>query len=302
MRLCRAGIVGRAMRKLEISPYYPPRARWYSPVLRLADLFRHITWLDRVQLPDAMSWGRFFAALLIPGLAFRLRGERMIGNLILTVYMVLGAVFILWLGSSVTNVAFGLMMSLHATSILFLCRPWLAGMRLRWRLLLSIAMLLVLAGLIYSPLRRQVERRWLMPVRAHGRVVIVNTSVASHDVGRGDWVSYRIDGGRYEEAVLWSGLALQRVLGLPGDRVRFTPSACLINDVSWPHQDGMPSSGGYVVPENHWFIWPDPVITRRGHTTESTKDSVLLLLSDVDQRQFVGRPFKRWFWRTQGLE
>jgi len=290
------------MRKYELSPYYPPRALWYSPLFRISDAFRRIAWLDRIHLPDAMSWGTFLAALLIPGLAFWLRRERLISQAVVAVYVLLAAVFILWMGHSIANIAFGLMLSLHATSIMFLCGPWLAQVRFLFRLLTGVAVLLVLGGLIYAPIRSQVQNRWLMPLRVRQQVVIVQTFSRAITVGRGDWIAYRIEGDRLNGAIVQAGLGLRPVIALPGDQVVFSPEACWVNGVPTPRLEGMPDRGGLLVPENHWFIWPDRVITLRGHAAQAAADAALLHMSDVDQQQFVGKSFKRWFWRRQNLQ
>jgi len=290
------------MRKLEISSYYPPRARWYSPLLRFSDALRRITWLDRLHLPDSLSWGKFLLALLIPGYAFALRRERLIARAVMAAYAALSVVFMLWLGYAVANFAFGLMLSLHVTSILFLCNPWLARARLFFRLLLAVAMLVVVGGLVYRPIRQQMQDHWLMPLRVREQVVLVQTLSRASAVGRGDWIAYRQEGERYSGVLVQGGLALRPVLGMPGDEVRFATDACLINGSPTPRLPGMPDQGGFQVPENHWFIWPDHVMTQRGHAAPAAADAASLRMSNVDQNQFVGTPFKRWFWRRQILQ
>jgi hypothetical protein len=290
------------MRRYEFSPYYPPRARWYSPLFRISDTFRRITCLDRIHLPDAMSWGPFLAALLIPGLAFRLRRERLIAYAIMGAYLLLAAVFVIWLGYSVANIAFGLMLSLHATSILFLCNPWMARMRFIFRLLFGVAVLVVLGGLVYAPVRGQIQNHCLMPLRVRQEVVVIQTFCRANLVQRGDWIAYRVEGDRLEGAIVQAGLGLRPVTGLPGDEIAFSPDACLVNGAATPRLQGMPDHGGFVVPENHWFVWPEHDITLRGRAAQATADAALLSMSDVAQEQFVGRPFKRWFWRRQDLQ
>src|SRR5262245_42375038 len=110
-----------------VSPYYPPRARWYSrSVFRLCEAVKRVPGLDRLHLPDQIAPTTFLAGLLVPGVAFIARKERLIGRAILFGYLLLLLVFIVWLGYPVANLAFGLMLSAHVTSILFLVSPWLA--------------------------------------------------------------------------------------------------------------------------------------------------------------------------------
>ena len=59
--------------------------------------------------------------------------------------------------------------------------------------------------------------------------------------------------------------------------------------------------GGMFVPENHWFIWPNLAITGNLNVGEASISSVMLQMASVPETQFVGKPFKRWFWREQIL-
>src|SRR6516162_4937133 len=39
------------------SPYYPPRARWYSPAFYLLGAARRNVGLERIHLPPSVTWG-----------------------------------------------------------------------------------------------------------------------------------------------------------------------------------------------------------------------------------------------------
>jgi len=288
------------MRKLEILPFYPPRARWYGRWRQIGDGFRRVSQMDWICLPENISLWQFLAALLIPGLAFWLRRQRRIGQAIMAAWALLLAVFILWLGYTVANFAFSLMLSLHATSILFLISPWLRGARLFFRLLAGVATLFLLGALLYVPLRNQLQNRWLLPMRVQGQVVVVQT-FSLPSVRRGDWVAYRIDEDSIPGLRLPDSLGLRPVIGLPGDRIRFTPTACVVNGFALPRQPRMPDSGELIVEENHWFIWPELAIIQRGAIADSAIDAVFLRTSNVEQSQYVGKPLRRWFWRKQHL-
>jgi hypothetical protein len=287
------------MRKLELSPYDPPRAHWYGPLFRVADALRRIAWLDRIHLPSGISLVAFAAALFVPGLAFWLRRERLIAWVVIAAYGLLALVFVAWLGHVLANIAFGLMLALHATSIMFLLGPWLVAARFLFRLLTGIIVLVVVGGLLYAPLRSRTEERWLMPLRVDGRVIIVQAFSPALTVKRGDWVAYRIDRDGAQGLQVRAGFGLRPVLAMPGDRVRFTPTTYEINGATRPRLEHMPVRGEYVVPENCWFIWPDLAIKLQGNASITTAEAALLELAWVEQSQFVGKPFQRWFWRRQ---
>ena len=80
--------------------------------------------------PTRRAWRRFWQnRLALISLAFIVRKERLIGQAVLAGYGLLAIIFIVWLGYPVANVAFGLMLSAHVTSITFLLNPWLAEAR-----------------------------------------------------------------------------------------------------------------------------------------------------------------------------
>jgi hypothetical protein len=290
------------MRKLELSPYYPPRARWYGPLFRIFDTVRRLTWLDRIHLPDRTSFAKFVAGLLVPGAAFWVRRERVIGAAVFGGYVLMALVFVLWLGHALGNIAFGLMLSLHVSSILFLCNPWLAPARLGFRLLFSVCVLVAVGGLLYAPARARVQERWLIPLSVQGQVVVVQTFTSPKRVQRGDWIAYTIQATSEAGVAVQEGYGLRPVLAVAGDRVRFTASACEVNGVAFPRQAHMPSRGELVVPEKHWFLWPNLAINLHGNISEATADAALLRLALVDEEQFVGKPFQRWLWRHQSMQ
>ena len=62
---------------------------------------------------------------------------------------------------------------------------------------------------------------------------------------------------------------------------------------------GLKLTGEVIVPEKNWFIWPEFAISNRGNTAEAAISTAMLRLATVSDTQFVGKPFKRWFWRRQ---
>ena len=291
-----------------VSPYYPPRARWYSPLLNVGQMLQRRMGLDRLHLPEGIPVPAFIASLLVPGLAFIVRKERLIGQAILTGYGLLAIVFIVWLGYPVANVAFGLMLSAHVTSIVFLLNPWLAEARFVFRIATGLILLLVVGGGLYAPLRNELQTKYLMPLRIRGNVVVVQSFSSPRTIHRGDWIAYSLDsqsvgdahqeGGAIRAA---AGFGLGPVLAGAGDRIRFTPQTFEINGVAQKSLPHMPVAGEFVVAEKHWFLWPDIVISGHGNTAATTIASAMLQLATVAEKHYIGKPFKRWFGRRQIL-
>ena len=281
------------------SSYYPPRARWYSPLLAVAGgLKRHLA-LDRLRLPSGVPFFRAVASLLVPGLGFYLRGPRLWGQAAMGFAALMALAFMVWLGYPVGNIAFGLLLSTHVSSLIYVFEPWMAGVRLRVRLGFSASVLCLLWAGVYLPVRNLIQEEWLMPLQVKGRVVIVQRLAHPGPVPRGAWIAYTTDGSGGAGVYVLNGFGLGPVLALPGDRVRFTRSALEVNGVPQPLQDYMPQMGEWVVPEKYWFVWPDVAITGHGAMPADVVSATLVQMGRLSEERFVGRPFKRWFGRRQ---
>jgi hypothetical protein len=232
-------------------------------------------------------------------MAFYLRGERLLGLAIFLGCALLGDIFIIWLGYPIANVAFGLLLSAHATSVLFLLNPWLAGARFLFRIVLGLAVLLLVGGCIYGPLRSQLQAHYLMPIRINEQVVVVRRSSSPNSVKHGDWVAYSIRGGGGDGIYAVRGWGLGPVLATAGDQIRFTTNGFAVNGVVQALRPHMPTTGGLMVPKNCWFIWPDLAIRGNGNAAAIT--STMLGLATVPESAFFGKAFNRWFWRRQIL-
>jgi len=57
------------------SPYYPPRAGWYSPLFTFGAAVRRRLALDRIQLPQRMTAIGLVASFLVPGMGFIFAGH-----------------------------------------------------------------------------------------------------------------------------------------------------------------------------------------------------------------------------------
>ncbi len=240
--------------------------------------------------------------VLVPGLACLRAGRRKLGWGIFLGY-VLGVLFcVAGLGYAWGSLGLGLAVSLHALSLTSLQQNWFGNTRLGVRFGLALCTLLAVWAVFYRPLLGYAERHWLVPLRTEGQVIVVRRGVASGELKRGDWVAYRIraqtEGSGEESINLRAGFGLEPVLGLPGDRLRFSSNCVWVNESSFARAAHMPSDGELVVPEKRWFIWPN-VEVNRGGVPEANLSEVLLRTALVSDEQLVGRPYRHWFGRRQ---
>jgi len=288
------------------SPFYPPRAKWYARIFYLGLATRHKLALDRIRLPHDITFFGLIAGLLVPGLAVYLRGPRLWGKTAMAACAVLFAMFILWFGYPPGNYAFGMMVSLHVSGFAYYCSPFLREKGFLFRISFTVLLLVAIGLLIYVPLRGMIQHRFLVPLRVDNQVVIVQQFSSVNKVNCGDVVAYTLSGYYFSNhgnqgVSMRSGMGLGTVLAMAGDRVEFSKAGVSVNGRLQPAQPHMPVDGSLVVPENHWFTWPDLAITGNWNVPEANISSAMLELANVSETQYAGKPLKRWFWRKQTL-
>jgi hypothetical protein len=282
------------------SPYYPPRARWYGRIFTISDSTRRRLALDRIRLPPQVRSREFLVSLLIPGYAFWARAPRHWATAALVSSAVLLLTFFIALGYPIGNIAFGLLLSLHSTGIVYLLEPTLAGVRLRFRILVSCAAMAALYIFLYMPARNFVQDHWLLPLRIHDRVIVVQRLTSAHRIHRGDWIAYSLAEHTGDHIITMGGYGFSEVLAAAGDHVLFTETACEINGVPRPLLPHMPTSGEIVLSEKTWFIWPDfDIGGGHGYVGGAAISATMLKMATVEEQQIVGKPFQRWFGRSQ---
>jgi hypothetical protein len=288
------------------SPYYPPRARWYSWFFYLWFPFRRVLHLEKIHLPRGYSFSQFVLSLVLPGYACIANGRHVLGRAFMGVYFFSALVFAVALGYQLGNVGYGLMISAHASSLIFLESHWLRNSSFQLRFGLAVVTLLALWLGVYSPVVDFAQRHWLMPLQVKGEVVIVRRALSPGHIQRGDRVMYRLPESETGEAhqaggAVWvrGGYGFGPVLALAGDRVEFSTNSYSVNGVSQPLLPYMPTTGDVTVAEKQWFVWPEFDINGHGNVNGANITAVMLQLATVSENQFVGRPFKHWFGRRQ---
>jgi hypothetical protein len=98
------------------------------------------------------------------------------------------------------------------------------------------------------------------------------------------------------------GLGFGQVQAVAGDRLAFAPRSWRVNDQVFPRRTYMPVQETWVVPEKHWFIWPDSSIGISEDQQQNEAVSRLMReTAMVSEQQYAGKPLQHWFWRRQTL-
>jgi signal peptidase I len=168
--------------------------------------------------------------------------------------------------------------------------------------LFTFLLLVALLLLWYRPVENFTQRHLFAPVVTGGRVVIVQPGASLRGLQRGDWVAYSLAERSIEDAVIFhGGVGLGPVLAKAGDHIVFSPGGFTVNETPHAALPHMPAAGEWIVPEKHWFIWPNLGISGHGNVGESNINRTFMALADVAPSQYWGRPFRHWFWRKQTL-
>lgn len=303
---------------LETSTYYPPRAgRGRLPsglgnwTARASNRFGR--WGRR--LPEfrtpLMGAGDWLWSFLVPGYAYAAVGRRKIGLWMAGAWVIAAGVLLLFRGHPViTAWALGTLASTHTSGLAFaLLRvreldPEAPPVTLAIRVGVPLVLWIIAAAAVYWPLDAFLSNHVARGVEVEGRSIVVNPRASAETVARGQAVLYRFEPRGYVQAqgnaAFGGGLGLGEVIGLPGDTVEFSKSGYRVRDRLRLHLPHMPVSGEVTVFPEHWWVWPRLRVIRNllspGEVTDAFLDQAM-----VSRAQYVGRPYRRWFFWRQDL-
>ena len=283
--------------RLSVSPYSPPRAG------RSAGLWR--AWFGYCRV--SRRFGRLFVApvekvaagcMILPVLCVPLLGVCRAGQPLLRrlgpPLFALAAVFALaCVGQTGAGIALGLMAAIHAMGVadyLDEHDPVESGARRTLRRG-GLALFSAILALQLGPL----ATRWLViPIGSTQGVLLFSPLARRPPFARDSAVAFQLPDYRAAGVRIDQCVGLGRVIACPGDQVRFSPGVVTVNGVPRPALPLMPQSGAMHLPAGQTLVWPVDLQTswRGFRGILNPRDFVVL------DSALVGRPYKRWFWRT----
>ena len=292
----------------EVSPFYPPRARWWSRIFSPWFRFQRALHLEKIHCPSGYSAGETFLSLFVPGLSFIVSNRRMLGFGILGVYCVCVPVYFFRLGYAEGSFAYGLLLAAHATSVFYLISNWLGEMELLNKLGVAFGSLLAVWLLLYLPAVTWFQHHIALPLQVRGQVVVMEPHLGPAEVKRGDRIMFQLDQAQLGQAhggggavMVLAGVGWGPVLALPGDRILFSTYMFSVNGVGQTNLAHMPDSGELLMPTNRWFVWPEFAINSHGNVSEVNISGLIMQLSSVTATQMTGRPYPSWIGRKQKI-
>jgi len=283
------------------SPYYPPRAGFWSPWRMVWSGFSSRishSFTQRLGIVVGLAPWSLALSIVLPGFGFAAIGWRRVGLAAIAVCAAALLVFILGFGLPCATTAVAVTLALHSASL----GAVLARLVPHWRAAAAPMACVFLLLAIYLPLQAEIGK-FLLPVQAPSGVVIVHLG---HPVrlDRGEVVAYRISSRAPSEAeahlYVHDGIGLERLLAQPGDAVEFTPAACLVNGSPIPRREHMPAGGSLILGPDQWLAWTSFAVRSHGMKEEDIA-AAFLAHSLVSRRDILGIPLRNWFWRRAVL-
>lgn len=279
--------------------YYPPRAgvlRSVRPVWWGVRRWMHMTYGGAYVCALPQTEWRHLWCLLVPGFSYVDAGWPRVGKALLGLWTVACAVFLIWIGTSMANAGFAAMLSIHVTSVMHLIGRTSPGMGVLRRLAVSLTVLFLVGQCLYG-----ITFRWaVLPLDYRGTIYVVHRMPNWMIVKKGDVVAYktRITFGNVR---IQQGYVMGPILAGPGDIVAFTENALLVNEEPLPRQEWMPRAGTFKMPRKTWLIWPELRTVTRVNVPQEQVAEAVRWAAMVQREEIIGKPFRRWFWRQQGI-
>jgi hypothetical protein len=304
--------------------FLPPRARGVTAVRRVRWRFRSLLsrvaaqWSAmaaraRAALHPDVNWSVLFWSIL-PGLGHVRRGRTRTGFAFLAIWSLLLVLAAANTGSSAAWLYAGAAVGFHCFVLSLLLAKALSEQPLGRRLQIGLVIYLVLVAFLYGPallLSRQLFR--LLPLNgvrhteviANGDVILYSGRwTTPNDFSPGDLVVYRIPAQGSGGVRIEGGWGLDRIVGLPGDRVSSDGSELRVNGMVQPPErspvGGLSAMPAFelIVDRGEYAILPSTLNWRAqgaGHAVREMTDRMIVAVSRVRQEDLVG---KAW-WRLR---
>jgi len=283
------------------SSYYPPRAGWGRRFNRLGYIVRRRLHFEQLGLKLTTSPSHFVLGLTFPGFSFIDAGWKTLGKITLLAWLIAAFVFLAWLGHGISTFAFGLMMSMHVSSILYLHNRAFPGMRVLKRLLFSLALLVIVGQVVYASTLALCHHYLFIPLRVGGKVYVINRLHDPQRLRRGDFVACHAEAAAFGNVRIRDGYILDKIIAGPRDRLEFTRSGFFVNGIPSRSLPLMPVSGTTELPPQTWLIWPSLETVVHVNVDPHSVSAAVLKMAIIPREQMIGTPFKRWFWRRQAI-
>jgi hypothetical protein len=231
------------------------------------------------------------AIACVPTLGLRFAMPRIFIGVTRLLFVVAGIVSLADYGLTEGGLAFGLVISIHAVGVAAYLNQYFPWPQVRWQLVRQLGVVL-LSAFVFTAVGHRVMDRFVLAVESDDGPLLINPRAGMASVQPGERVAYRMDANHSNYLHIEAGIYLGAVIAREGETVQFTADGYSVSGRAGPALAMMPKKGQLKVGPNQVMIWPMGAQFRRVGTFAG--ETALFPHSAL-----VGRPYKRWFWRTQ---
>jgi hypothetical protein len=280
------------------SPFAPPRAgraagfwrAWFRVCRNLRPVVLRIP--PNLRLPP-QPWMPF-AVVCVPLLGLYHSRLRAFAGIAAGLYGLFCFVALGAYGQFLGSIAFGLTIAIHAAGVVAYLDAKAPAENVIHRIVRQLFVVLAVSLLVPVFVGRVLDRV-VIPVAGPDGTLLINPFARSQPLLTGEIVAYKMESAREQGFTLAEGVYLGRVLGGPGNEIVFATGFYSLNGIDRPALPHMPVTGRYKTEVGQSIVWPT-VFFAYGNFSGRTFP---VHRAVVDDSALVGRPYKRWFWRTQ---
>ena len=312
----------RCASRLELAQvaFEPPRAspgllrtrvarRWYNVVdvaRECREWLRDILTVDDGPVPPTvLAWS------LLPGWGQICQGYVAIGGFVFALWLVLGVLALLMLASQWQSLFVTLMVVLHTLVVFTLLAPSLRHERVVVRVLAPLVLWFIINYMLYGAVGWAITR-FARPVpvsvasiggptvRGDDGLLVEGYWLRPRRFQRGALVLFEIPYMRRDQYIVRAGVAVDRILGLPGEHVTVSDGQVLVDGALCPVSSlmALPPMGSfeYRLGADEYLIVPTETSMMRVNIS-ALRGDVAEAVSVVPQRRVLGRVL----WRIRSL-
>ncbi len=234
-----------------------------------------------------------FAIVVVPLLGLRYSRLRPYAGIAAGLYALSGLVALGAYGQFLGSIAFSLTIAIHAAGVVAYLDAEAPADTVVYRIVRQL-MVVVALSLLLPVFVERVMDRIAIPVGGPDGTLLINCFAREQPLLPGEIVAYKMDSAFEQGFTLAEGVYLGRVLGGPETEIVFSPGFYRLNGIDHPALPHMPVTGQYKTDPGQSLVWP-VVFFAYGNFSGRTFPAHRAVVADS---ALVGRPYKRWFWRT----
>lgn len=285
------------------SPYYPPRANFWSPIKHafhdLKEIF--LEWKYRVNNGEFVNRIAFLP-LVIPGFGFVYAGKPRLGRLTLVLYLLSLFYFFLMLGFKEANYALGFMIFLHSLSIIYYLAGLIGTMTIKTQITFNLIISVILVPFAYYIFIKFLHSYVLIPVHYCNSVMVAVKARNLSKLSPGDLIVFHQQGfySYLGEVNFIGGLNAGTVIAKENEKIRFSRNLAITKNGLFNKPEIYPESYEFTVPLSSVFVLTEMKVS--GNLSKRMREnmqSIIIQQSIISDDTFEGYIPKIWLGRRQ---